>query len=58
MACIVSLVSVLLVKSYNNDKVHVEKEPEYVFNNYMDAFNLTLTSYGFFNKLFPVLCEM
>ena len=58
MASIVSLILVLVIKSYTNEKKPVEPVPEYKFNNYVDAFNLTLTSYGFFNKLFPVICEM
>ena len=58
MTSIVSLIGVLLIKQYNNPKQHIEPVATIKFNNYVDAFNLTLTSYGFFNKIFPVLCEM
>jgi len=57
-SALASLIGVLVVKQYTNDKVQVATTPDYKFNNYVDAFNITLTSYGFFNKLFPVICEM
>ena len=48
-----------------DDKTHVQAVviPEYEVDNYVDAeplyaINIAFCMYGFFNKLFPVICEM
>jgi amino acid permease len=57
---ICSLIGVLFIKNFTNDSVlHTETINETIpINKVVDAVNISLTSYGFFNKMFPVFAEM
>lgn len=57
---ICSLIGVLAIKNITNDTIVDTSEGELPISNskLADACNISITSYGFFNKMFPVFSEM
>jgi len=57
---ICSLILVLFVKQFTTEKIIDTKEinKSIPLNKLVDAINISITSYGFFNKMFPVFAEM
>lgn len=57
---ICSLIGVLVIKNMTTDKFIDIKPTDTVIplNKIADSVNISITSYGFFNKMFPVFAEM
>jgi amino acid permease len=56
-AAIISMIGVLFIKQMQHPPVMI-KPQVYSIDQYSDAINISLTSYGFFVKMFPVFSEM
>ena len=55
---IISLIGVLAIKQSGATQEAPPLEKQYQLSNFIDALNIAITSYGYFNKVFPVFQEM